>query len=344
MGDNAQLTEEIARRIMRMNVLYFQSKVLQTAVELGVFELLAGGSATAGEICESLSLHPRLAGDFLDALASLELLERDGGSYRLAPGLENVLLPSGDRYVGHTIKSHARRHFRAWSDLTAALRDGESKTGLRGRKEGFLKLYQNPDGLSELMNHTDVLNRFVAPGLVACMDWTNYRSFVDVAGARGNLARQLVQALPDCQGHVFDLPPVEPLFDELMRKHGTTDRVRFHAGDFLSDELPEADVAIIGHVLHDWPPELRQQLVDRTYNAVRDGGALLIYDPMIDNDRSEPGTLLQSLCCRIVSDDGAEYTIDECRAMVEHAGYRFDTAIELDNISNDRVVIARKDA
>jgi hypothetical protein len=344
MDENTQRRQQAARRIMRMNFLYFQSKVLQSAVELGVFDLVADQPATAGQICERLGLHPRLAGDFLDALAGLDLLDRTDGRYGLAPGLDDVLLPSGDRYIGHTIRSHARRHFRAWSELTATLRDGEARSGLTGGTEGFLKLYQNPAATAEMLNHADVFNSFVAPGLVEGMDWSDYRSFVDIAGARGNVAARLVAALPGRQGHVFDLPPLEPLFDELMRERGTTGRVQFHAGDFLTDPLPEADVAIIGHVLHDWPPEYRQKIIDRTFGAVRDGGALLIYDPMIDNDRRAADALLQSLNCRVVSNGGSEYTVDECRAMVEHAGYRYDTVVDLATLSSDRLVIARKDA
>ena len=64
---------------------------------------------------------------------------------------------------------------------------------------------------------------------------------------------------------------------------------------------------------------------------------------MIDNDRREADALLQSLNCRILSSGGSEYTVNEARSLVEHAGYRYDTVVDLANLNNDRVVIARKD-
>lgn len=343
MDESARRTEHAARRIMQMNAAYFRSKVLQSAVELGVFELLAAGPATASEICEDLSLHPRLAGDFLDALVGLELLSRADGHYALHEDVADLLVASGGHYLGGTVAAHARKHFRAWSELTAALRDGEAKSDIKGGTEGFMKLYRNADAVARLMDHMDTFNRFVAPKLAACMDWSGYHSFADIGGARGNVAALLVKALPHVTGHVVDLPPVEPLFHQHMAAHGTVDRVWFHGGDFLVDPLPEVDVAIIGHVLHDWPHEYRSKLIDRTYSSVRAGGALLLYDPMIDNDRREADALLQSLNCRILSSGGSEYTVDEARSLVEHAGYRYDTVVDLANLNNDRVVIARKD-
>ena len=65
----------------RLSTAYRQAKVLHSAVELGVFDLLAKGPAGEPQLREELGLHPRLARAFLDALVALGLLVvADGGT------------------------------------------------------------------------------------------------------------------------------------------------------------------------------------------------------------------------------------------------------------------------
>jgi DNA-binding IclR family transcriptional regulator len=54
-------------------------------VELGLFTELATGPLSGDQLTERLQLHPRSARDFLDALVSLGMLEREDGLYRNTP-------------------------------------------------------------------------------------------------------------------------------------------------------------------------------------------------------------------------------------------------------------------
>lgn len=343
MNDANQSLVTRARRIMQINGAYFQAKTLQAAVEIGLFELLHDNPATASEITDRLHLHPRLAGDFLDATAAMGLLDRTNGVYSNSADAEEFLVKSGGHYLGGTMVKHAAKHYRAWADLAASVQDGEAKSDIVTGTDGFIKLYQNIDAARSLMSHMETFSTFLLPELVAKLNWTGVKSFVDIGGARGNLAGRLVKALPGMTGTVFDLPALEPLFDEHMQKLGTSDLVRFCPGDFLSDKLPEGDMAIIGHTLHDWLPEYRQKIIDRTYSAVKPGGFLVIYDAMIDDERSNADALLQSLNCRVINANGSEYTTSECSDMVEQAGYHCESVISLDTITRDKAVVARKD-
>lgn len=343
MEQSANSLVDGARRIMRINSAYFQSKVLQSAVQIGLFEYLAKGPATVEEIVRDLDLHPRLINDFLDALVGLELLDRDQDRYGVDGTAADYLTTAGELYIGGTSAQHGRMHYHAWGELADALRDGKARSKKIDGTEGFLKFYENTEIVYALMSHMDTFTRFVAPGLIGCLDWSRYTSFVDVGGARGNLAALLVRDQPHLHGTVFDLPPVAPLFEEHIRGLGCEDQVTFQAGDFFTDRLPIGDVAMIGHTLHDWPTEDRRTIVKRLYDAVRPGGALLIYDAMLDDERRDPGEMLQSLNCRLLGTGASEYTVAECRAYVEDAGFRFETAVPIPTITNDKVVIARRD-
>jgi hypothetical protein len=83
----------------------------------------------------------------------------------------------------------------------------------------------------------------------------------------------------------FDLPVVEPIFTEYVKSFKLERRLRFHRGDFFRDPLPAADVVVMGHLLHDWDVTAKKMLLEKAYAAVPQGGACLVFDAVIDDER-----------------------------------------------------------
>ncbi|MEV0275032.1 methyltransferase [Streptomyces sp. NPDC050610] len=329
-----------ATGITRLNTAYAEARILHSAVETGVFELLAEGPLGAAEICARRELHPRLAEDFLNALAALGLLVRAGQRYANSEVAREALVPGGPLFLGGRVKAAAQRHYHTWGRLTEALRDGRPKAAMG--LDAMERLYSDPAAARGFFSNMDANNAVVAPQLSARFDWSPYRSFVDVGGARGNVAAELVLSHPHLTGHVMDLAQAEPLFDELMAERGTAGEVTFHPGDFFADEMPSADVVVLGHVLHDWSSEQCQELVDRAFHTLPAGGALVVYDQMLDDDAPDLRSLIGSLNVALLSEGGSEYTAAEFRTWAEKAGFRFDRAERLAR-GNDTIAVALKD-
>jgi SAM-dependent methyltransferase len=332
-----------ARAVIRLNTAYFQTKVLQSAVELGVFDLLADGPATVETLQEKLAVQHRLTRDFLDALVGLELLERDGAEYRNS-GLAGEFLVTGrPTYLGGTCAQHAKLHYHAWGRLTEALRDGHAKSAVAAQgSTAYPEYYRDLDKARQVMTHMDAHNGFTADELARRLDWSGYTTFTDVGGARGNVAARIARAHPHLRGAVVDLPALRPLFDERMRELGTADRVRFAGGDFFVDPLPASDVIIMGHVLADWPSEKRAQLLHSAHRAVSPGGRIAVYDVMIDPSRDDLETLLQRLNSAMIRDDNSAYSVSECEGHLREAGFEVEQVFRADTITRDHVVVARK--
>lgn len=125
-------------RIMAIGGGYGPSKVLLTAVGLGLFTELGDEAMTAEAIADRLGLLKRPAIDFLDALVSLDLLARDGdgpGShYRNTPETAHFLDEARPTYAGGLLKIWNERNYRFWADLTEALKTGRHKA--RSSKPG----------------------------------------------------------------------------------------------------------------------------------------------------------------------------------------------------------------
>ncbi len=188
----------------------------------------------------------------------------------------------------------------------------------------------------------DSVNGLIAPVLAGAYDWSSCRLLVDVGGARGNLAAQLVRAHPHLSACVFDLPVMAAPFAEHVASLVPPGQVRFVGGDFFVDPLPEGDVLILGHVLHNWSAEERQVLVKKAYEAVRPGGALLVYDAMLDDGPTDLARILVSLNMLLVTAGGAEYRASECREWLAAVG--FVDIEERPLTAGDTLVVGRKPA
>lgn len=318
---------------------YWSAKTFLSAVELGLFGVLGDGGKTEPEIRETLGLHPRSSRDFLDSLVALKVLDRDAeGRYTISPAAANQLDPKHPSYQGGFLRMHAWQ-YGVWGKLTDLLKTGDMQAHT---DRDFNKFYSRPESVRNFMSAMDGANAAVGPALAEKFDWTEVTSFVDVGGARGNIAAVIAKAHPHLTAGTFDLPPVAPFFAEHMDRLGMTDRVHFHPGDFFNDSLPTADVLIFGHVLHDWNDEQRVALLRKAYEALPAGGRVMVYDALIDDDRREPANLLLSLNMQLVTPGGGEYTGADCQGWMREAGFTETSVLPLTDA--DSAVIGRKAA
>ena len=84
----------------------------------------------------------------------------------------------------------------------------------------------------------------------------------------------------------------------------------------------------MGHILHDWGLDEKRLLLKKAYDALPDGGALIVYEAVIDDERrSNAFGLLMSLNMLIETPGGFDFTGADCRAWMAEAGFR-DSYVE----------------
>jgi SAM-dependent methyltransferase len=310
--------------IKRLGNAFCHAKILLTASEVGVFADLDrhGGPAgsTAGDIGSRLRLHERGLVDFLDALVALGLLTRSGGRYAATDAAREHLVPGRPGYLGGFLNRASTVLYPAWANLGEALRTGVPQVPSAGEGE-FERMLSNPAQRAQYLRMMDSVSGQLAPRLAEAVDWTGFHTLVDVGGARGNLAAHVVRAHPHLTATVFDLPVMAESFDEHMAALRPPSPVTFVGGDFFVDPLPAGDVLVIGHVLHNWSPKQRRLLVEKAYSALRPGGALLVYDAMLDDDSIDLARLVVSLNMLLVTRGGSEYPAAECQRWLCDAGF-----------------------
>jgi hypothetical protein len=229
-------------RIMHTAIGFWSSKVLLSAVEIGVFGTLAAGPLDAASLRLRLGIHQRAARDFFDSLVTLGLLQRDdAGRYSNAPEAANFLDPARSSYIGGIIEMFNARLYGFWGSLTEALVTGEPQNEAKGGGDLFTSLRADPDRLEAFLRAMTGLSAPVADALAQVFPWRDVGSVIDVGSAQGCVPVRLALAHPHLSAGGFDLPEVGPSFCRYAETHGVSKRVRFIAGDFLRDELPPAD-------------------------------------------------------------------------------------------------------
>jgi hypothetical protein len=311
-------------RILQLGLGFWGPKTFLSAIELGVFTELARQPADLAALTERLGLHPRSARDFLDALVALGMLERNGEQYANTPETECFLDREKPAYMGGMLEMANARLYGFWGDLTEALRTGqpqnESKTGRGGL---FESLYRDPAKLRLFLKGMTGLSLGAVRVIAQQFPWRDYRTFVDVGGAQGALPVQVALAHAHLSGGNFDLPVVGPVFEEYVASFGLQQRLLFHPGNFFTDPLPAADVVVMGHILHDWTLDQKRQLIAKAYEVLPAGGALLIYEALIDDERRcNTFGLLMSLNMLIETPGGFDYTGADCCQWLQEAGFR----------------------
>lgn len=310
-------------RILQTGLAFWASKTLLSAIEMGVFTELAHGAEPLNPLAGRLGLHPRSARDFLDALVALGFLQRDDHGYANTPEAHLFLDRKKPSYIGGMLEMANHRLYPFWGHLTTALRTGLPQNEIReGDPSLFEALYADPARLREFLGAMTGISRGANLTIARAFPWADYTTFADVGTAQGDLAVQIALANPHVRGVGFDLPVVAPVFEDYAAAAGVADRVTFQPGDFFAQDLPKADVVLMGHILHDWDLPTKQALVRKAFAALPAGGALVVYDAIIDDDRSKNAFgLLMSLNMLIETPGGFDYTGADCAGWMIEAGF-----------------------
>jgi hypothetical protein len=315
--------------IMQVGLGFWASKTFLSAVEMGVFTELAKGPEDLAALQGRLEIHPRSARDFFDALVALGFLLRVDGKYANTPATDLYLDKNKPSYIGGVLEMASQRLYQLWSHLTEALRTGNPQSEAKGGTGSpFEAIYADPARLKNFLAAMTGISRGANMAIACKVPWERYRTFADVGTAQGDLAVQIALGNPHLTGIGYDLSQIEPIFEEYVQQIDLSSRLRFQAGNFFEDSLPKADVITMGHILHDWNLEEKKMLLRKAYAALNAGGALVIYDAIIDDDRSENAfALMMSLNMLIETPGGFDYTGRDCTAWMKEAGFR-DIRIE----------------
>lgn len=319
--------EPSPKQIMQVGTGFWPSKVLLAAIDLELFTVLADDELRASELERTLDLHPRATRDFLDALVSLGFLEREGGGddprYRNTQETGAFLNKDDPRYIGGALDIFNHQIYDTWGGLEASLKTGEPQSVIEETGEPLWEeMYSDPERLEAFVEGMAGLSKGNFLAFAEEFDFSSYDSMTDVGGALANLSRIVAKREPHLSITSTDLPEVTELARERIRADGLENRVKAVSSNYLEEPIPDADLVTASLILHQENLETKQMLLEKFYDAVNPGGALVAIDHIIDDERRENTMgLMMSLNMLLYYGDAFEYTGEQFVNWAEEAGF-----------------------
>jgi acetylserotonin N-methyltransferase len=300
-----------------------RSKAMFTAVRLGIFNVLARKPQSAAQLAADLKVDAAALTRLLDGCIALGLLQRGDGVYSNAPVAALYLADNSPDTLANYILYSDQSLYHLWAHLDDAIREGTNRwTQAFGSRDALFDHYFRDDAATAaFLGGMHGFGQIASPLIVRAFDLGRFQRLVDLGGATGHLAIAACEAYPNLQATVLDLPRVERFAREHIAQSHVADRIQTVAGDFFTGDLVEGDLYYLGRILHDWSEERIVKLLAKIFYALPSGGALLIGETVVNDDRSGPVyTLMQDLNM-LVCTDGKERTLAEYRALLEDAGF-----------------------
>lgn len=130
-------------------------------------------------------------------------------------------------------------------------------------------------------------------------------------------------------GTSTDLGELKDVFAERIPEP-MKERVHFQALDFFKEDFPTVDVVIFGGVLHDWDDETKIMLLKKAYDALPEGGYVVVYDFFIDNERKEKTHSFLMSLHMMLQNPGNQFTFNQCEKWFVDQGFSDVQSYQLD--------------
>lgn len=323
------------------------NQTLRAAVKLDLFTLLEEHPLTMEEIKRGLALQGRGLCDFLDTLVSLELLERDGNGkdarYKNTKEVSLFLVKGSPQYIGWSFEHRMQVFEQSWGALDEALKTGKPvRQDIRESGKDLFELnYQSDEGtrtfvegmnFGQLGSFTDFSREF---------DFSGCNTLCDIGGANGLLSILVARQHKHMNCITFDLPALEPYALNKIKEAGLSDRISVVNGNFFEDDFPRADIITMGNILHDWNLEQKKLLIGKAYEALPNGGRMVVIEYIIDNERRKnTAGLLMSVQMLLVTEGGFDFTAADFDSWARETGFKKTSSMHLKG--NSSAVIAYK--
>ena len=301
-------------QLLELSGGYWSTCALHAGVKLGVFTPLSGAPLSAPDLASRINCDSRGLAMLLNALAAMELLDKQGESYVATPFAAEFLCRTSPGYLGHIIMHH-HHLMSGWANLDKAvqsgapLRERASHEDVESSRESFLM------GMFNLAMQ-------LAPKIVPHIDLAGRRRLLDLGGGPGTYAIHFCRQNPELSAVICDLPSTRGFAEQTVERFGLSGRISFVARDFESEELPAGfDVAWLSHILHGVGPKACAGILKKAVAALEPGATILIQEFILDDSKDAPlFPALFSLNMLLGTPEGQAYSEGELFDMLVAAG------------------------
>lgn len=318
-----------ARLIDEMSRLYYLSRALHVAAELGIANELRDDDGAVDELArrsgtDAVALHRLLR--FLSAYGVFE--ETAPGRFRNTV-LSSVLRDDHPNSMRPALRRIDESWWSAAGALAHSIRTGQAAFPYVHGVPFFGYLKANPEAQKRFDEGMARASDASDAAIAAAFDFGRFRRIVDVGGGRGGLLVQILSRAPNAEGVLFEQPQV---LEETTRLHeaGLTRRVQLVAGDFFQSVPAGGDCYVIKGVLHDFDDDRCVTILGNCRRAMTADGCVVIANQDLPSPIDGPHPNLTMDLHMITLLGGRERSAPEWAALFRRAGLRVSGSVPTD--------------
>ena len=313
------MNQNDADRMMQMITGYWVTQVVHAAARFSIADYLAKAPATAEDIADAEGTDPSATFRLLRTCASLGLVKYDGNSRFAGTSLLDTLRKGNPQSLrAIAVSWPLPGHWLPWGRFAEAVKTGKSQT-VPALGAGLFEYFAtNAAEAAAFTESMTSLTSTVAKETAKRINTSGVNTVADIGGAGGAMLYALLQLHPDLQGIVFDRPQVVASARAEAVKLGFHERVTAVGGD-LFESVPEADLYLLKHILHDWDDESCICILKNCRRGLRPRGRIAVIELLL-GEIGEPGIAPLYDVTMMVISSGRERSLPEFQRLFEAAG------------------------
>ncbi len=264
--------------------------ILAIAIELKLFDVTVE-KKSALEIAVTLGTHGANTALFLNALCSLDLLEKENGAYINTPLSDAFLVKGAACYLGQFLILGDQWNFNTKEEMKDCILNGPKPPKLDFDDMGklfapYVKPMRNfaRAGVSQLL----------AKQICKLPAFMEMKKMLELGGAHGMDCIAMTQKNPSLNGVIFDKPAVIEVTREIIADHKMEDRVTTMEGDYGTDPLGSGyDLIYAKATLSLFKDDLNP-LFKKIYDALNPDGYLVSVHDGLTNESTRPADMVIS--------------------------------------------------
>ena len=306
-------------RMMQMITGYWVTQVVHAAATFSIADHLAKAPATAEDIADAEGTDPSATFRLLRTCASLGLVKYDGNSRFAGTSLLDTLRKDNPQSLrAIAVSWPLPGHWLPWGRFAEAVKTGTSQT-VPALGAGLFEYFAtNAAEAAAFTESMTSLTSSVAKETAKRINASGVNTVADIGGAGGAMLYALLQLHPDLQGIVFDRPQVVTSARAEAVKLGLQERVTAVGGD-LFESVPEADLYLLKHILHDWDDDSCICILKNCRRGLRPRGRIAVIELLLA-EIGEPGIAPLYDVTMMVMSSGRERSLPEFHRLFEAAG------------------------
>jgi 3-hydroxy-5-methyl-1-naphthoate 3-O-methyltransferase len=301
--------------------LYAEDMLIAGLVGLDLFTELAREPLDLHGVMRRFDVTERPADVMLTLFVAMDLLQHDGTTYRVTPAAREHLCADSPWFLGPYYASLKDRP--VCQDLLRVLRTGKpANWGSAQDKKDWHKAMETEEFATQFTAAMDCRGVYLAQAVAKNIDLSARRQLLDIAGGSGIYACSFCAHFPALRATVLEKPPVDRITQAAVATRGFTDRVSVIADDMLHAPLPSGfDAHLYSNVLHDWDGPIVQQLIAKSFEALRPGGMIVIHDAHLNAEKTGPLHVAEYSVMLMHSTEGRCYSVAEIQQFLTEVGF-----------------------